>query len=92
VPGRVVTLVRSLAPMLGFNVRVSFDVLSSRCSPSPLPSSSCHHSRSSDQHRTPRAGTEASVAVSAHHGLCRLRVVDNGVGLDAGQVMIPDWG
>jgi signal transduction histidine kinase len=79
----VLTLVRSLAPMLGFNVRVSFDgpldpVISQSVTEQLL---ATVREAVTNIGRHARA-TEASVTVSARQGLCHLRVVDNGIGLD----------
>jgi signal transduction histidine kinase len=78
----VVTLVRSLTPMLGFNVRVSLDgpidsVISQSVTEQLL---ATIREAVTNVGRHAHA-TEASVAVSAHHGVCHLRVVDNGIGL-----------
>jgi len=78
----VVALVRSLTPMLGFNVRVSFDgpidaVISQSVTEQLL---ATIREAVTNVGRHAHA-TEASVAVSAHHGVCHLRVVDNGIGL-----------
>jgi signal transduction histidine kinase len=78
----VLNLVRSLTPMLGFNVRISFDgpvdsVISQTVTEQLL---ATIREAVTNIGRHAHA-TEASVAVSAHHGLCLLRVADNGIGL-----------
>jgi signal transduction histidine kinase len=82
----VVTLVRSLTPMLGFDVRVSFDgpidaVISQSVTEQLL---TTIREAVTNVGRHAHA-TEASVVVSAHHGVCHLRVVDNGIGLAVNQ-------
>jgi signal transduction histidine kinase len=79
----VLTLVRSLNPVLGFNVRVSFDgpvdsVISQSVTEQLL---ATIREAVTNIGRHAQA-TEASVVVSVHDGLCLLRVVDNGIGLD----------
>jgi signal transduction histidine kinase len=79
----VLTLVRSLAPMLGFVVRVTFDgpvdsVISQSVAEQLL---ATIREAVTNIGRHARA-TEASVTVSAYQGLCRLTVVDNGIGID----------
>jgi signal transduction histidine kinase len=82
----VLTLVRSLTPMLGFNVRVSFDgPIDSVISQSVTEQLLATIREAVTNIGRHAQATEASVTVSAHHGLCRLRVVDNGIGLDAAQ-------
>jgi signal transduction histidine kinase len=80
----VLILVRSLEPMLGFNVRVTFDgpvdsVISQSVTEQLL---ATIREAVTNIGRHARA-TEASVTVSAHRGQCHLRVVDNGIGLSA---------
>jgi signal transduction histidine kinase len=80
----VLTLVHSLAPMLGFDVRVTFDgpvdsVISQSLTEQLL---ATIREAVTNVGRHARA-TEASVTVSAHRGQCHLRVADNGIGLDA---------
>jgi signal transduction histidine kinase len=79
----VLTLVRSLAPMLGFEVRVTFDgpvdtVISQSVAEQLL---ATIREAVTNVGRHARA-TEASVTVSAERGQCHLRVADNGIGLD----------
>ena len=80
----VLTLVRSLDPMLGFDARVSFDgpvdsVISQSVTEQLL---ATIREAVTNVGRHARA-TTASVTVSAHRGMCRLRVTDDGIGLDA---------
>jgi signal transduction histidine kinase len=82
----VVTLVRSLTPMLGFNVKISFDgpidsVISQSVTEQLL---ATIREAVTNVGRHAQA-TEASVSVSARHGACQLRVVDNGIGLGVDQ-------
>ncbi len=84
----VLTLVRSLDPMLGFNVRVTFDgpvdsVISQSVTEQLL---ATIREAVTNIGRHARA-TEASIAVSAHRGQCHLRVVDNGIGLSGAQYL-----
>lgn len=79
----VLNLVRSLSPVLGFNARVTFDgpvdsVISQSVTEQLL---ATIREAVTNIGRHAHA-TQASVAVSAHKGLCHLRVVDNGIGLD----------
>jgi signal transduction histidine kinase len=79
----VITLVRSLAPMLGFHVRVSFDgpvdtVISQSVAEQLL---ATLREALTNVGRHARA-TDASVTVTAHGGRCHLRVVDDGIGPD----------
>jgi signal transduction histidine kinase len=82
----VVALVRSLTPMLGFDVRVSFDgpidaVISQSVTEQLL---ATIREAVTNVGRHAHA-TEASVVVSTHLGVCHLRVVDNGIGLGVNQ-------
>jgi signal transduction histidine kinase len=82
----VVTLVRSLAPMLGFTMRVSFDgPIDSVISQSVTEQLLATIREAVTNIGRHAQATEASISVSARAGLCRLRVVDNGIGLDAVQ-------
>ena len=79
----VLNLVRSLAPMLGFNVRVSFDgPIDSVISQSVTEQLLATIREAVTNIGRHAQATEASVEVSAHRGWCQLQVADNGIGID----------
>jgi signal transduction histidine kinase len=79
----ILTLVRSLAPMLGFNVNVTFDgPIDSVISQSVTEQLLATIREAVTNIGRHAHASEASVSVSAHQGLCSLTVVDNGIGLD----------
>ncbi len=82
----ILGLVRSLQPMIGFDVGVSFegpiDAVVSQSLTEQLLATIREAVTNVGRHAQ---ATEASVTVSVADGTCRLRVVDNGRGFDATQ-------
>jgi signal transduction histidine kinase len=81
----ILALVHDLSPLVGFDVRTSFDGAVDTMISNQL----AEHLLAVVREAVTNVGrhaqaTEASVSVSVKDGLCRLRVVDNGRGLDDG--------
>jgi signal transduction histidine kinase len=79
----ILSLIRELKPVLGFEVQVSFD--------GPVDSTICEETaehllatvREAVTNIARHAGaSEAKVILSVADGLCRLQVIDNGTGID----------
>ncbi len=81
----VLTLVRSLGPMVGFDIRVSFEGPVDSVVPEVVTEHLIATIREAVTNIGRHAGASAaSVTVIVHTGVCQLQIVDNGRGFDAG--------
>ena len=89
----VLTLVRSLNPMIGFDVHVSFsgpvDSVVSDLVTENLLATVREAVTNIGRHAD---ATSAAVVISADSGMCRLRIIDNGRGIDGGTKGISGMG